>query len=85
MVTLILKNSYVTIKGANRSLIRKINSATSYKVSGSQYAKSFRKGWWDGRKRLLKYNNKHGYRCPSGLLCDIVRLFEKTNTQYEIK
>jgi len=85
MVTLILKNNFVTIKGASRSLIRNINSVTSYKVAGCQFTKSFKKGFWDGRKRLLKFSNKHGYRCPSGLLQDIIRLFEKDEVEYKIK
>jgi superfamily II DNA or RNA helicase len=85
MILLILRNNFISIKGANRKLIRAINSATSYKVAGSQFARSFQKGWWDGREKLLKYTEKHGYTFPAGLLYDVINLLEKHNIKYEIK
>jgi len=48
------------------------------------FAPSFKRGFWDGKEHLLTHSDKHGYRCPIGLLDDIVDVLAKQEIDYEI-
>lgn len=61
-----------------------MNAVTSYKVAGAQYSPAFRKGWWDGRERLMTHSAKYGYRVPIGLLEDVQGALAATKTKHKV-
>jgi superfamily II DNA or RNA helicase len=69
-ITLRVGNRLTHIEGASRSGIRALDAATSYRVAGFMYAPSYKRGFWDGREKLLTFNQKRGYSFPTGLLVD---------------
>lgn len=84
MVTLRLNNRRVRVQGASRSLIRKLEKATSYKVDGAHFAPSFKAGRWDGREHLLTFSTKHGYSAPSGLAPDIAQVLKDEGEPFRV-
>lgn len=50
-----------------------LDDLTSYPVEGAQFSKAYKKGLWDGRKRLM--DRRTGV-LPAGLVPDIVRRFD---------
>lgn len=85
MISLIAGTRYVSIRGAQRSTIRKLEKITSYMVAGAYFSKAFQRKVWDGREHLLKFSNKHGYRAPVGLLEDIITELKRLKIEYKLE
>lgn len=78
-------NRHITIKGASKRVIRALDEATSYHVSGYYFSPSFKNGYWDGKEHLLKFRRKEGtYRAPIGLLEDITAVIDEEGALYDI-
>ena len=78
-------NRRVRILGADTKLLSRLDRICSYLVQGFRYVPAFRKGWWDGRERLLVYRRKpSGYFFPFGLLEDVVRYLNKRGVDYDL-
>lgn len=58
-----------------------IREATSYAVEGAEFAQSYRRGMWDGRKHLFKTNTG---AFPTGLLSIVTHVLDVASTKYVI-
>lgn len=58
-----------------------VHEQTSYPVEGAQFTPSFRKGVWDGRKRLL---NRRTGSFPTGLVTGVVEALRARNYEVEV-
>lgn len=58
-----------------------VHEVTSYPVEGAQFTPSYRKGLWDGRKKLL---NKRTGAFPAGLVTTVVRALEEADVEVEL-
>lgn len=83
-LTLILDNKSVVIRGAIPSVIKKLESATSYLVAGHYFSPGFRKGFWDGREHTLVFK-KGRYTAPIGLLGVIKEVLDEHGIKYQVK
>jgi len=62
-----------------------IDSVTSYKVHGRWFAKSYKKGHWDGIKRFRSFDNsRRCYYFPTGFLEDVCRELDLIEFPYEL-
>lgn len=64
-------NRYVVAVDAPSDVIQRWADATSYLVEGRQHVAAFKKGYWDGRERLVKARPRKvggGHKAPIGLL-----------------
>lgn len=84
-VVLTLTNRLLTIEGASRKTLRALDAATSYAVSGAQFAPSFISKRWDGLEHLLRFSKKAGYHVPSGLVVDVLRVLRARAVVYELR
>lgn len=84
MITLIINNKHVTIKGASAPQLRRLQKATSYLVAGYYWSPAFRAHRWDGREHLIKFSEKYGYRAPTGLLPTIWRSLVKSKVKVKM-
>ena len=62
-------------------LVSAVDAVTSYPVAGAVYSKAFKKGHWDGRKRLLK---KRGMAFPTGLVPAVQRALQVAGEPVEV-
>lgn len=85
MIKLRLDNRWVYITGAPRSVIRELESITSYRVAGFMFAPSFKRGHWDGKEHLLRFSSKRGYHAPRGLVTDIARALRAEGHRYTVE
>src|SRR5690554_1486692 len=72
MVTIDLFVSNAVIRGDYP--LNEVDLATSYPVEGAQFSPSYRKGHWDGRKRLF---SKRTGSFPIGLLDTVIEVCER--------
>jgi superfamily II DNA or RNA helicase len=79
-----IENCYTKIFGINRETVRKLSDITSYILKGSWFSKSYQKGNWSGKEKLLEMVKTGGYRFPTGLLYDVTKYLEKQKIQYKI-
>lgn len=84
-IQLTVDNRYVSIQGASRRIIRKLERVTSYLVAGFMHSPAFKAKRWDGRDHLMKFNRKRGYRAPVGLLDDITACLDAEVVPYTTK
>lgn len=61
--------------------LKAIREATSYPVEGAQFAKSFRKGLWDGRKHLFRPATG---AFPTGLVDIVTHVLDVAGTPYTV-
>jgi superfamily II DNA or RNA helicase len=85
-MTIVLKltNRQLHIEGASQKTLRAIDKATSYMVSGAQFAPAFQSKRWDGFEHLLKFSKKAGYHVPSGLVVDVLRVLRARGDAYRL-
>lgn len=84
MITLIVDNRYVVVKGADRHTRRAIEAITSYKVAGAHFSQAYKQHWWDGREHLMKLSKKLGYIFPTGLLKSVLIELKKRRRMYRL-
>jgi hypothetical protein len=58
-----------------------VREATSYAVEGAEFAQSYRKGMWDGRKHLFKTNTG---AFPTGLLDLVTHVLDVAGVKYQV-
>jgi superfamily II DNA or RNA helicase len=85
LIKLIYDNRHVIVEGANLPLLRKLVSITSYLVAGHRFSPGFKKGYWDGREKLLKQSSSLGWHTPVGLLEDIISEVERLEEPYSLE
>jgi superfamily II DNA or RNA helicase len=85
MIELTLTNRMLLIRGASRSVIRAIDTATSYLVAGHKFSAAFREHHWDGRERLLRFSKKRGYSVPSGLTAQVIQVLREEDAHFELR
>jgi superfamily II DNA or RNA helicase len=85
VVSLLLDNRLLYVRGASRATIRAIEDITSYRVAGFMFAPSFKAKRWDGKEHLLCYSTKRGYHAPVGLATDICRLLNERGERYRVR
>jgi superfamily II DNA or RNA helicase len=85
MVKLRLDNRWIYITGAPRSIMRELESVTSYRVAGFMFAPSFKKGYWDGKEHLMCFTSTRGYHAPRGLAVDIARTLRGCSCRYVVE
>lgn len=61
--------------------VKAIREATSYPVEGAQFAKSYRKGLWDGRKHLFRPTTGV---FPTGLVDIVTHVLDVAGTPYTV-
>jgi superfamily II DNA or RNA helicase len=84
MIELELTNRTLSIKGASRSAIRAIDSATSYMVAGHQFSQAFRQHHWDGKEHLLRFSKKQGYSVPAGLIAKVMLALREEKLKFRV-
>lgn len=66
--------------------VRKIKEVTSYLEDGYFHSPAFKKGHWDGRTNLIKYDRKKQlYRFPTGLLSIVCGALDSIEYSYKIE
>jgi len=84
VVTLIIENSRVEVKGASLKTTSALEKATSYLVGGYYHNRAYRARRWDGREHLMTF--KRGkYTVPIGLLGIIKRKLAELGEEFEVK
>jgi superfamily II DNA or RNA helicase len=82
MVTLELRNSEGRVKGLPPEVADEISAACSYEVKGAEHSPLFKKGRWDGRKRLF---NKQSGKFPMGLLQRVLDIMTSRGVTWTTK
>ena len=63
-----------------------LDDAVSWKPHNFWFATAYKKGKWDGRKRLTEYDRRSClYKFPSGLLPDVLQLLDDRNRIYTLE
>ncbi len=74
-------NCYTKLTGRKLPMER-IEEATSFWVEGAEHTDRYKKGQWDGRKRLLR--TKKGIDFPTGLLPRVQAILDQKKLQYKL-
>jgi superfamily II DNA or RNA helicase len=83
-VLVVLDNSYFTVKGAPRALIRLLDRRTAYREKGYRFTGRGR-GGWDGRVHFVKARRKSStVRVPVGFLSEFMELLDERGLSVEI-
>jgi superfamily II DNA or RNA helicase len=62
-----------------------VDAVTSYKIHGRWFAKSYRRGHWDGVKRFREWDKKElKYRFPTGFLERVTKKLGEENRKYTL-
>lgn len=62
------------------------DSVLAYDVEGRWFRPAFKKGHWDGKKRLIEYDRKRKlYRFPTGLLTRVTGALDKEDWPYTLE
>lgn len=85
MVYITIYNKYAYLRGLNPKLIKRLEKATSYLVSGFMFSPKFKAHRWDGREHLMTFVHGKGYRIPSGLVDDVRKELEDLGYKYKIE
>ena len=80
---LYVTNRFCTLASVDRSLYRKIDRRTAYRVAGYIFNPRYRTGGWDGREHLC-CPTKKGIRFPVGLLADVLQVLDNLGTEVEV-
>ena len=63
-----------------------VDSVTSYMAKGRFFARSYKSGAWDGRKRLREFDrSKKLYRIPTGLLSRVLEVLDAAGHSYQLQ
>lgn len=55
-------------------IVKALVEETSYLVEGHEFAHAFRKGWWDGREKMMTVSRKTGsYMIPTGIIPELLK------------
>lgn len=78
---LLVGNCFTRLAGRKLPLAQ-IEEATSFWVEGAEHTDRYKKGQWDGRKRLLR--KKKEIEFPTGLLPRVQAILDQKRLQYEL-
>jgi superfamily II DNA or RNA helicase len=81
MIEIHIHGSTSQLKNYSKEVLSAVDYVTSYPVEGCQYSKAFRKGTWDGRKRLFR---KRTGAFPTGLVKVVRRALEGFGYEIEV-
>jgi superfamily II DNA or RNA helicase len=79
---LVVGNCFTSITGRNLPVDR-IDEVTSFWIEGAEHTDPYKKGRWDGRKRLLK--KKKEMEFPTGLLDKVIDILVRKKLQYVVE
>lgn len=82
MITFELRNGEGKVKGLPAEIADRVSMACSYEVKGAEHSPLFKKGRWDGRKRLF---NKQTGAFPMGLHRRILDILEAEGATWTTK
>lgn len=82
---LIVYNDLTHFASADPDDIRMLDERLSYFVKGYFFSHAYKGGYWDGKQHLLKFNRKHGYTIPTGMIKDVIDLLYAHNVSFEIE
>lgn len=85
MLILNANNQFVELKNADNRIIHLLLEVTSYKVKGAQFSRSWKRKHWKGVKKLLVYKRNVGYKFPTGLLCDVLRVLKENKIKHKLE
>jgi superfamily II DNA or RNA helicase len=87
MIHIHVENRYAYIRGASQTMIKRLEKATSYYVSGFMYSPSFKSvpRRWDGKEHLMSFSPRRGYKIPSGLVADVVKVLRSNKKKYSVE
>lgn len=80
-ITIEIFNSMSILKNYSKEVLPHVDLVTSYPVQGAEYSKAYRKGVWDGRKRLF---NKRTGAFPTGLVSSIQSTLSSLGYQVDV-
>jgi superfamily II DNA or RNA helicase len=81
---LLVDNDFTQIEGAFPT--QAIYNATSYMVEGAWFSQAYKKGFWDGRVKFLKYNRStKQYYFPTGFLSRVTKALDEIDTPYTLE
>ena len=82
---LTVDNGSVLIEGANPRLIKAVDRATSFYVTGHEFHPAFRSRWWDGKEHLVKKVKKRpAYKVPVGMLDRVIDVANDVGEHVEL-
>lgn len=83
MMRLIVDDVWTYIQGHFPA--RVIDDETSYKIHGRWYAKTYKRGHWDGIKRFREFDRKRKlYRFPTGFLARVTKALDAIDYPYAL-
>jgi len=82
---LIVHNDVTHIVPNSMDTIRLLDEKTSYRVKGYFFTRTYKKGLWDGKQHLLKFNRTKGYTIPTGMLRDVFTIFAAHGIAYDLE
>ena len=71
----------VQVKNLPKNVLKEIHESCSYKIDGAEFSELYKKGQWDGYKRLF---NKNNGTFPMGLWQRIKGILDENNIEYNI-
>ena len=74
-------NCFTTLQGRNLPMAR-IEEVTSFWVEGAEHTDRYKKGQWDGLKRLLR--KKKSMEFPTGLLPSVLEVLDRHKLKYRL-
>jgi len=77
----ILGHTYGKLKNLSPALASQISDACSYEIQGSEHSPLYKRGHWDGKKRL--YNKQTG-KFPMGMWERISHILNRLNAEYTL-